>query len=389
MRVFAAGVLSYLVAAAFAVESTTTHRNGWVVQPSTPLDARLTVTFVLRPAVSHNLEATFHAVTDPSNSTGRFRRYLAHEQIAALVAPMPGAAAAVQLWWAAATSEHTSNWQSSNHGELLTLETTPQQLKRAFPTATIAHLKHPTLDPQHIGILGSLTPVPVPAALDAHVLSMLGLDDYAAPPRAVRHRTSSGIGCDFKGAIIDPTVITSQYGLPNASAVPGGLSSSWSQAVAAFEDAQFKQSDVDAFDKAYGLPATEIKVVGPNDGGYFGEASLDTQYITAAGTGMRTYFVAQKQFDMLAWCELVGNMSDVPKVLSISWGGPESQYPITGVRAANQCFMKLGLMGVSIFAASGDPSRHPLVSVLTDTLHALSTSSTVSSESSNRNHSFI
>merc|ERR1711865_838958 len=245
MRVFAAAVLSYLVAAAFAVEPTTPHRNGWVVQPSTPPDARLTVTFVLRPAVSHDLEDSFLAVADPSNSTGRFRRYLAHHEISALVVPMPGAAAAVQSWWAAATSEPTSNWQSSNHGELLTLEATPRQLKRALPTTVIAHLKHPSLGPRHIGIFGSLTPVPVPAGLDAHVLSMLELDDYAAPPRAVRHRTSSGISCDFKGAIIDPTVIASQYGLPNASAVLSGLSSGSSQAVAAFEDAQFKQTDVD------------------------------------------------------------------------------------------------------------------------------------------------
>ena len=82
--------------------------------------------------------------------------------------------------------------------------------------------------------------------------------------------------------------------------------------------------------------------------------SLDTEYITVSASHSPTYFLSQERFELLEWCELVGNMSDIPKVLSISWGGPESEYHLDAQRAANRCFQKLGVQGVSIFAASGD-----------------------------------
>ena len=47
-------------------------------------------------------------------------------------------------------------------------------------------------------------------------------------------------------------------------------------------------------------------------------------------------------------------MTQIPQVLSVSWGGGESQYPIAHQTSANKCFQKLGSMGVSIFAAAGD-----------------------------------
>ena len=83
---------------------------------------------------------------------------------------------------------------------------------------------------------------------------------------------------------------------------------------------------MDAFDKYYGLPRVEIKVVGPNNGGYFGEAryermhverpcmhgrvrmdacSLDTEYITVSASHSPTYFLSQERFELLEWCELV------------------------------------------------------------------------------------
>ena len=69
--------------------------------------------------------------------------------------------------------------------------------------------------------------------------------------------------CDFKGDIIDPHVIAKQYGIPNATrpllVEPLAAARGYGQGVAAFEDAEFKQADVDAFDKFYGLPPVSIK----------------------------------------------------------------------------------------------------------------------------------
>ena len=173
-------------------------------------------------------------------------------------------------------------------------------------------MKHPEQRAKAVGILRSLSAFRLPVALETHVDAILGLDDFSPPPRAVRRQMSAGIGCDFKGEIIDPFVISTQYGIPNHTQVQRPLGDgSWSQGVAAFEQAEFKQTDVDAFDKAYDLLDTTVKVKGPNNGGYFGEASLDTQYITAFGSGAETWFLAQDQFDMHAWCELVTAMPEV------------------------------------------------------------------------------
>jgi len=57
---------------------------------------------------------------------------------------------------------------------------------------------------------------------------------------------------------------------------------------------------------------------------------------------------------MLAWCETVLNMTKPPSVLSISWGSGESNYPAASLKAASACFQKMGVQGISIFAASGD-----------------------------------
>jgi tripeptidyl-peptidase-1 len=58
----------------------------------------------------------------------------------------------------------------------------------------------------------------------------------------------------------------------------------------------------------------------------------------------------------LSWCELVANMtsSERPSVLSISWGSGESTIDKSHMTSATACFQKLGLQGISIFAASGD-----------------------------------
>ena len=93
---------------------------------------------------------------------------------------------------------------------------------------------------------------------------------------------------------------------------------------------------------------------GPNHGGFFGEASLDTQYIVASGAGLPSWFLSQTEFDLLRWCESVLAMPTPPSVLSISWGGAESTYSMADQIAADRCFQRAALKGVTILAASGD-----------------------------------
>jgi hypothetical protein len=64
--------------------------------------------------------------------------------------------------------------------------------------------------------------------------------------------------------------------------------------VAAFEDAEFLPSDATTFQTFQSeckLPKAALEVVGPNNGGYFGEAGLDTQWITASARGVASCFL--------------------------------------------------------------------------------------------------
>ena len=73
------------------------------------------------------------------------------------------------------------------------------------------------------------------------------------------------------------------------------------QGVAAFEDAEFRPADVLQFQQDQNLTVTKMSVLGPNSGGYFGEASLDTQYIFATGNAVPGWFISQEEFDLLSW----------------------------------------------------------------------------------------
>lgn len=186
---------------------------------------------------------------------------------------------------------------------------------------------------------------PVPAALAGHVSAVFGVAELlpVPPRRGVR------AGKD-PGDAVDPDVLAKQYGSGTASGAKGAPT----QGFAAFEQAEFRQSDVYIFQQNYYLPGVTLGVVGPNDGGYFGEAGLDSQYITATGRGVPTWFIARDEFDMLAFGLEVQNMTEPPSVVSISWGSGESSYPEDHIKAGAAEFQKMGLAGISVFAASGD-----------------------------------
>lgn len=155
------------------------------------------------------------------------------------------------------------------------------------------------------------------------------------------------------GDLIEPPVLHELYGLTEDAADVGGRTAT-SQGVAMFEQAEFRPSDLRAFQDAYKLPEVDFKINGPNDGGYFGEATLDTQWITATGRAVPSWWIARDQFDMLAWCEQVLNMTTPPSVVSISWGSGESNYHAEHMQAGSDCFQKMGAQGITVFTASGD-----------------------------------
>eukprot|EP00040_Diaphanoeca_grandis_P021354 m.113758 g.113758 ORF g.113758 m.113758 type:complete len:607 (-) comp28294_c0_seq2:190-2010(-) len=343
-----------------------------------------TITLWLQPNAQGALERTLNQVSDPRHK--RFRNFLSEDEITQLVEPTPQAMTRVIEWIEAAPG---LTWRFGKHhdyifvsGGVHHLETLLGGLQR-FCEFVHEHARSnilracsvPTVQPENSINISSPSKLHlhhnhrhlpnsmllskqlglIPTTIATHVSAMFGVYEFF--PVISKHSKLSQprnltTANPFPGVTVNPTVIRTLY---NISEV-GGKSSAlqMSQGVAAFEDAQFNPSDVVKFQKDYNLTSASMSVLGPNHGGYFGEASLDTQYIFATGDGVAGWFLSQEQFDLLSWSFLVMNMTHPPKVLSISWGGGESGYPVDHMLAANLEFAKMGLQGISVFAASGD-----------------------------------
>lgn len=156
---------------------------------------------------------------------------------------------------------------------------------------------------------------------------------------------------NFPGMNQDPLTIAARY---NVSHGPIPVVANFSQGVAEFEGEQFYQSNIDAFNTRYGLANNTIEVSGPNKGGYFGEGNLDLEYIQSIAASATTWWIAEKDFDFTKWTENVLSIHPMPLVLSISWGSGESGFDNVTMESESEEFRKLGLLGATIFSASGD-----------------------------------
>jgi len=325
--------------------------QGWYAT-STKVDhlERATIRLALRSASKSALGDVFETVSDPKSS--RYRKFLTDEEVAHLVEPPPGTLKAVTDWVSSQLGEG-AQVEQNRHGDGLLVSATRRSLLQAFAGhivnfTSFQHADSPgRREVRAVAVDGASPSSVVPSALLPHVWAAFDLVDLLPVPVRRRER----LGAD-PGDKVEPPVIHNQYNLTESECIGGRTGTS--QAVAAFEQAQFLPTDVAAFEKAYGLPEVVFQVDGPNNGGYYGEAGLDTQYIVTTGRGVPSWFVAQNAFDMLTFCEKVLNMTERPSVLSISWGSGESDYDADHMQAANTCFQKMGVQGISVFVASGD-----------------------------------
>lgn len=161
-----------------------------------------------------------------------------------------------------------------------------------------------------------------------------------------------------------PFTIWSRYKVPtNMTPFPHNFS----QGVAEFETEWFLDSDMRTFFSTYKMPNVSIPVMGPNK--YGGddavEGSLDLEYMAAMSNGrLTTWWLAQSEqsnfpgaIDFSKWCaDVLVLKPTFPLVVSISWGMGVQRYMFEEsiMVADNDAFRKMGLVGVSIFAASGD-----------------------------------
>lgn len=316
------------------------HWHGWR-QCADDLDTespRCLVDFQVRlvPEDPTALSVAADQISDPLSP--HFREFIVDSDISQLVRPARGVTEAITAW----LSPSAISVVPMRHGDYLAVRATCAGAQKLL-SVNFAQYCHPAAKQPVI----RTTSKPIaPSHLFDVIASFHGLYELFPVVRASKPKMNQ----QFKGAPIDPSVLSQQYHGTDAGDQDGKAT----QAVAAFEDAEFKQSDSDTFQQTYNLSSVKIKVLGPNSGGFFGEATLDTEYIVATGRNLTTWYIAQEQFDMLAWCWKVQNMTAPPTTLSVSWGNGESGFTPDHMGAANAEFMKIGAKGTSILTASGD-----------------------------------
>ena len=187
--------------------------------------------------------------------------------------------------------------------------------------------------------------------------------EYAAvQSQEKKAKKSAAPNLQFPGMSVTPQVISTRYKNPlTAATVPA----KYSQGVGEFEASYFQQKDVEAFSQKFNLTVPEVPVVGPNTRSQDDiEGTLDVEYMTASSGAIKTWWISQNSSSTLpgnidfAWWanEVLSVTPQPPSVVSISWGLGQYQYSLepSVFAADNRQFRKVGLAGVSLFAASGD-----------------------------------
>lgn len=204
------------------------------------------------------------------------------------------------------------------------------------------------------------TPLSLPQEFAHHVRQTIVVwpkRDAASKPR------SNKVG--EPGMEQTPATIFKRYSVPTTPpsfAIPA----KFSQGVAEYEGEFFQESDMAAFIAKYQFSNFSIPVMGPNV--YGGpdqvEGTLDLQYMGAMAKGkIPTWWLAQNtnnndpgNIDFTTWADSVLALSAPPQVISISWGLGYERYDFdqSVLVSDNDAFRKIGLTGISLFAASGD-----------------------------------
>ena len=91
------------------------------------------------------------------------------------------------------------------------------------------------------------------------------------------------------------------------------------------------------------------------------EGNLDTQYIAGIAQGAQSIFWYSRggSYSSDPWVDILDQIiarpsTSRPSVVSISFGSDETAYPPVFMDAFNNAARALGLLGVTIFASSGD-----------------------------------
>ena len=205
----------------------------------------------------------------------------------------------------------------------------------------------------------------IPTALEHHVESVFNTVQMPHQPmNGFMTKVEGTESIDGKERLqstdkyITPALLRTAY---NIGTKQGSTLSS--QCVYATGNQNFSPTDLVKFQSFFQLPSQPVATI---TGGHAssavcdatpdlcGEANLDVQYLMAMSPVSPTTFWYSEYNGFSGWLVTIANLEKPPLVFSISYGIDEKLVPASEFTAFNTQAIKLGAIGVSIIAASGD-----------------------------------
>jgi len=301
-------------------------------------------------------------VSDPQSK--HYGQHWSHEQVMEYTRPAPSTRNAVLNW----LSDHgidRSMVAETTGGEWLSMNLPVEKVETLLQTQYYAY-KHqqtghsiirsvdyhvPDMIAQFIDVIGPTTRFP---AINPLMKSKKRQNKMRKHPRKVEADP-----CADNGST--PDCLRSIYQMGNATATSGKST----VAVTGFLEQYINLDDLATFYKQFDTSSTGRKptITGPNDPSQPGdEASLDIQYVSAMAHGSDFSFIYTagrspknpENEPFLVFVQTLSNQTNVPYVISTSYGDDENTVDVDYAKRLSSEFSKIGLRGVSILFSSGD-----------------------------------
>jgi tripeptidyl-peptidase-1 len=347
---------------------------GWSLVEAASPESPVSFTLIVGGSRVDELEERFWRVSDPEDDL--FGEWMTHAEIVRFIQPSPPLLSALFD----CLSEHgIGESDVANYGDSFVVRTTVASASSLFSTSfhRFRHL------PSGRSVVRQWGEFSVPSVLTSQLHLLLVLGVHTFPPleqRKVQRETAEDLRLrhsQLEAAaplrpIWVPSAVSDLYGVPHPITP---LSTPLSTAgVIEWERESFSASDLLNFSMEAATPLPSVDghhIIGPNNATRpGGEASLDIQWMEAMNPGSTPWFwlVEPDNGWMYDFAVQFLTSTDYPTVISLSYGVAEmiscSAFGNTSdcagvvyrtyLYACDRLFMKTGLLGVSVFVASGD-----------------------------------
>jgi kumamolisin len=307
-------------------------------------DQAIEVTVLVRPRKSRQPSNPEELGARPP----RERQHLTREQLEATSGADPQDIASIEAF----AHDHQLAVAEANAAERrVVLSGTVANFSKAFEVE-LKRYEHP--GGSYRGRTGALH---LPGDIADIVQGVFGLDDRPQAKAHFQRRNRTGIRAMTPDTSFTPTQLANLYSFPPDADGSG-------QCMALIElGGGYRSRDLKAYFNKLSLPHPAVSAVGV-DGGHNspggdadGEVMLDIEVAGALAPKSKlvVYFAPNTDRGFLdAILKAVHDTRHKPSVVSISWGGPESQWTEQAMQAFDQAFQDAAALGVTVCCAAGD-----------------------------------